>query len=86
MTEVNIVELVTRIIEPLLENPSELDVKVEEAGKFISITINSNPSDIGRIIGRQGKVINAIRTVVTAVLAKYGKKTDITIVDGNQDK
>jgi predicted RNA-binding protein YlqC (UPF0109 family) len=86
MADVNVKDLLISIISPLIEEPSDLKVEVIETAKFISVVLSSNPADTGRIIGKQGRVINSIRTVVGAILARNGKKVDITVESGNESK
>ena len=49
--------------------------------RIIEIILKVNPSDVGKVIGKQGKTAQAIRTLLTAVSAKEGKKAVLKILD-----
>jgi len=73
-------ELVTYIVTSIVEKPDAVDV-VEEVladGKII-LTINTDPSDVGLVIGRKGRTINAIRSLVKIKAIKEGKFVDVKV-------
>ncbi len=57
----------------------EVIYEVEEKGDTVNVTIILNESDMGRVIGRQGKLAKALRTLVRAGSSKEGKKYNIDI-------
>ena len=61
-------ELVEVIAKALVENPNEVVVKETEKDRAIIIELKVAPSDMGKVIGKSGKIARAIRPVVTAVL------------------
>jgi predicted RNA-binding protein YlqC (UPF0109 family) len=74
------VELVRFIARSLVEKPDEVDVReVVEAEKII-IELRVDPEDMGKVIGRQGRIAKAIRTVVKAASAKSEKPVFVEIV------
>lgn len=74
------VELVKFIARSLVEKPDAVDVReVEEADK-ITIELRVDPEDMGKVIGRQGRIAKAIRTVVKAASAKSAKPVFVEII------
>ena len=74
------VELVRFIARSLVEKPDSVDVReVIEADK-ITIELRVDPEDMGKVIGRQGRIAKAIRTVIKAASAKSEKPVFVEIV------
>ena len=65
----------------IVEDPDAVVVEVEEGRGSVNLRLHVAPSDMGRVIGRRGRVAQAIRTVVRAAGAKEGVDTDVDIVD-----
>lgn len=74
-------ELVEFIAKSLVENPDEVTVSVNETERETVFQIKVNESDIGRIIGKQGRIIKAIRTVTKAAAIKSGIRVQVEIVE-----
>lgn len=75
-------ELLKTIVLPLVENP--LDVEITESEKEdgeILLSLKVASSDMGKVIGRQGRIAKAIRTVMKAAANKDGKKVAVEIVE-----
>ena len=77
------VELVEYIVKELVSDAESVKVAMEEVDGVNQISISVAPQDTGKIIGKQGKIAMAIRTVVKAVGVKEGKKYSVEILDGN---
>ncbi|KLD61125.1 RNA-binding protein [Lactiplantibacillus plantarum] len=62
------------------------DIKVDfkETTRYLEYNLTVNPEDIGRVIGRQGRVASAIRTIVYSVRVSGPKRVRLTIEDGQQ--
>ena len=73
-------DLVEVIAKSLVENPDEVVVTQKENGKTTVIELKVAPSDMGKVIGKQGRIAKAIRTVVKAASARTGKKYTVEIV------
>lgn len=73
-------ELVEYLAKSLVENPDAVFVKVEESEKHTALELSVAPEDMGKVIGKQGRIAKAIRTVVKAVATKEGKKVTVEIV------
>ena len=73
-------ELVEVIAKALVDNPDEVLVTEKENGKNITVELHVAPSDMGKVIGKQGRIAKAIRSVVKAASSKDNKKVDVEIV------
>ena len=65
-------ELVETIAKALVDAPDQVAVSEQESEKGILVTLKVAPADIGKVIGKQGKVANAIRSVVKAAGIRKG--------------
>ena len=73
--------LVDYIVRGLVDEPDEVEIHVEREDDTNVYEVEVNESDIGRIIGRQGRTVNAIRTLVRAGAGKTGERTQVEILD-----
>ena len=73
-------ELIEVIAKSLVENPDEVVVTETENGEEILIELKVASSDMGKIIGRQGRIAKAIRSVVKAASSKSDKKVVVDII------
>ena len=74
-------ELVEVIAKALVENPDEVVVNEKKDGRNIILELHVAPSDMGKVIGRQGRIAKAIRSVVKAASTRENLKVDVEIVD-----
>ncbi|MBE5742553.1 MAG: KH domain-containing protein [Clostridiales bacterium] len=72
-------ELIKYIVNQFAENPETAEYKVEENGNVVDVTVLLQESDMGKVIGRQGKIAKALRTIVNAASKKSGKRYNIEI-------
>lgn len=72
-------ELIKLVVETFADNKDAVIYDVKEDGKNVDITITLDPSDMGKVIGRQGKIAKALRTLVRAGSIKENKKYNIEI-------
>ena len=64
----------------LVENPDDISIEVSEGNEsFDEITIFANSEDVGKLIGKQGRMINAIKTVISGCKAKGGKSYRVNV-------
>ena len=73
-------ELVEVIAKSLVENPDKVIVTQTEDDKTITVELKVAQSDMGKVIGKQGRIAKAIRSVVKAASAKETKKVLVDIV------
>lgn len=74
-------ELVRFIAVSLVDNPDAVQVSTKEEDGCTVIELSVAPADMGKVIGRQGRIAKAIRTVVKAASAKDDKKYMVEIVE-----
>ncbi len=72
-------ELVATIAKALVDNPDEVTVTEEESEKGLIVTLKVAESDMGKVIGKQGRIAKSIRTVVKAASAKDDKRVIVEI-------
>lgn len=73
-------ELVEVIAKALVENPDQVIVTEEENDKAVNVELKVAPSDMGKVIGKQGRIAKAIRAVVKAASTKDDKRVNVDIV------
>lgn len=73
-------ELIEVIAKALVEHPDEVVVIEKDDGRSITLELHVAPSDMGKVIGKQGRIAKAIRAVVKAASAKENKRVDVEIV------
>lgn len=69
------------IITAIVEFPDDVVITETEAEGVVTLTIQVNPTDMGRIIGKNGKVIRSIRNVMKIPAIKQSKRIDISLVE-----
>ena len=73
-------ELVEVIAKALVDNPDEVVVTEKTEGKNVTVELHVAASDMGKVIGKQGRIAKAIRSVVKAASSKDNKKVDVEII------
>ena len=73
-------EIVEVIAKTLVENPEEVTVTERQSGKTTVVELKVAPSDMGKVIGKQGRIAKAIRAVVKAAASKEDKKVVVDIL------
>ena len=73
------IELIKYVVGSFAEKPDLIDYDVKEDGKSVNVTVTLDPEDMGKVIGRQGKIAKALRTLVRAGSQKENKKYNIEI-------
>ena len=74
-------ELVEVIAKALVEKPDEVVVTEETDGKHVTVKLKVDPSDMGKVIGKQGRIAKAIRSVVKAASTKDDLLVDVDIIE-----
>ncbi|MGI5851308.1 MAG: KH domain-containing protein [Clostridiales bacterium] len=73
-------ELVKFIAKSLVDNPDQVDVREVEGEQTVIIELRVAPDDMGKVIGKQGRIAKAIRTVVKAAATKENKRVVVEII------
>ena len=72
-------ELVTTIAKSIVDEPEKVHVNKVEGEKSVILELSVADDDMGKVIGKQGRIARAIRTVVKAAATKEGKKVIVDI-------
>ena len=73
-------ELVEVIAKALVDNPDEVVVTQKEEGKNITVELHVASSDMGKVIGKQGRIAKSIRAVIKAASGRSSKRVVVEIV------
>lgn len=73
-------ELVKFIAQSLVDNPEQVDINEVQGEQSIIIELRVAPEDMGKVIGKQGRIAKAIRTIVKAAAVKDKKKVMVEII------
>ena len=74
-------EMLTYIVGNLVEKPEEIQVNVLENGSSITLQLRVAAEDMGRVIGRQGRIAKEIRTLIRAIGLRDDKRVMVDILD-----
>ena len=74
-------ELIKFVVESFAEKKELIEYNVVEDGNAVNVTITLEASDMGKVIGRQGKIAKALRTLVRNGQQKENKKYNIEIIE-----
>ena len=77
----DISELILVIVHPLVSHPEEVQLETDESDEFIEYQLSVHQEDVGRVIGKKGRVAKAIRTIVYSAKVAGPKRVRLTIVD-----
>lgn len=75
-------DLVEYIAKSLVDHPDEVKVTEVQAGNTTIIEVRVAQGDMGRVIGREGKVANTIRALVRVAATRQNKRVSVEIIDG----
>ena len=79
-----VLDLIKYVVNNVAEKKDEVEYKVEEKEEVIEITVLLADSDMGKVIGKQGKIAKALRTLVKASAPRDGKKYVLEIKEKEQ--
>jgi len=74
-------ELLIYIAQNLVDNPDEVSVTERETETETVFELRVNPSDMGKVIGRQGRIAKEIRALMRSVAQRQGKRISVDILD-----
>jgi len=77
-------ELVEFIVKSLVDNPDQVSIEEKFENEETVYYVKVADSDLGRVIGKQGKIANSIRTIVKAAAIKDKKSVYVKIVSGDE--
>ncbi|OGS25225.1 MAG: hypothetical protein A2297_09215 [Elusimicrobia bacterium RIFOXYB2_FULL_48_7] len=74
-------ELVTHIVKALVDNPDTVEVNEVQGDKSTILELRVSDSDRGKVIGKEGRIIKSIRTIVSSAAAKVDKRATVEIIE-----
>ncbi|MCF7927857.1 MAG: KH domain-containing protein [Spirochaetales bacterium] len=74
-------ELVEFVARSLVDSPDGVEVSIIEGEKSTILELRVDPDDIGKVIGKHGRIAKAIRTILSASATKTGKRVVLEILD-----
>ena len=77
-------QLVEMIVQALVDSPDQVRINETAGESIVILEISVAPEDVGKVIGKEGRIANAIRTVVKAAAAKHDKKVTVEIMTQKQ--
>ena len=69
------------IIQAIVDNPDAVSIDESDDNGFVTYTVHVDPSDMGKIIGKEGKVIRSIRNVMKIPAMKEHKKVQVNLAE-----
>ena len=73
--------LIIKIVKALVDNPEQVQINEIEGRQTVVLELRVDKSDMGKVIGKQGRTANAIRTLLNAASGKVGKRFVLEIVE-----
>ena len=77
----NMKDLLEYLAKALVDNPDDVQIEVIEGERSVILQLKVNQEDIGKVIGKQGRIAQALRTLVKAAATKQGKNAIVEILD-----
>lgn len=74
-------DLVEYIVKSIVDNPDEVDIKLIEGEKSTILELKVAENDIGKVIGKNGRIARAIRTILSASASSQSKRVILEILD-----
>jgi len=73
-------KLLETLAKALVDHPDDVEVSLVEGERSIILELRVAPEDMGKVIGKQGRIAQALRTIVKAAAVKDGKKVMVEII------
>ncbi|GAJ25296.1 KH domain RNA binding protein YlqC [Liquorilactobacillus sucicola DSM 21376 = JCM 15457] len=81
MAKADVKQLIITIVKPLVAEPDKIELQLVEEGHFINFNLRVAPKDVGRVIGKQGRIAQAIRTIVYSVCRDDSHRVRLNIIN-----
>mgnify|MGYP001818473818 CR=1 FL=1 len=79
-------ELVRFLVEALVDHPEDIELFEVEGGQTTILELKVHPSDVGKVIGRQGNTANALRTLLRAHASRERKRVVLEIIEADRNE
>jgi len=74
-------DLIEYIAKSLVDHPEEVEVRQSGSGSRVRLELKVNADDMGRVIGRSGRVANAVRTLLRVAAEREGKQVTLDVLE-----
>ena len=74
-------ELIEYVVQALVDHPEDLRIAEIEGERTIVFELRCHPEDVGKVIGKSGKTVGAIRTLLSTVAARQNKRAMLEVVE-----
>ena len=74
-------ELIEYVVKTLVDHPDDLRIAEIEGERTIVFELRCHPEDVGKVIGKSGKTVGAIRTLLSTVAARQNKRAMLEVVE-----
>jgi predicted RNA-binding protein YlqC (UPF0109 family) len=74
-------DFIEYLVKNLVDNPTNVEVKCSEGERGIIVEVRVNPTDVGKVVGRKGMTIKALRTIAMMVCARLGRRVRVELVE-----
>lgn len=74
-------DILLAIVKALVDNPDDVEISENDDNGFVTLSIKVNSEDMGKVIGKEGKVIRSVRNVMKIPAMKQGKKVQISLAE-----
>ncbi len=74
-------ELITKVAQELVDEPAQVSVTELEGGDHTLLELRVAKPDLGKVIGREGRTAQALRSILSATSAKLGRRAHLDIID-----
>jgi len=71
--------ILSDMVKPIVVYPDDVVITEEAKGDTVTLTLNVNPSDMGKVIGKHGKIARSLRLIMKAAATQSGKKVNVEI-------
>lgn len=69
------------VVKELVDYPEQVDVREVDGDRVVVFEVRLHPTDVGKVIGKSGRTITALRTLLTSAAAKHGKRAMLEIIE-----
>ena len=69
------------VVKELVDYPEQVEIREVDGERVVVFEVRLNPTDVGKVIGKSGRTITAIRTLLTSAAAKHGKRAMLEIIE-----
>lgn len=74
-------KIVRTAVTLLVNHPEDLEVESTVMDSLLVVTVTPHGDDIGKVLGKQGRTVDAMRSIMTSISAKYGYRCHLDVVD-----